>query len=285
MAERTIISIGGGELRERTTLKIDEYIADRAKARAGIRRANALFLPTASHDFMPYYNTFHKVYTGVFDIKTDVALCVFKDADLARMREKFEKADMIYAGGGDTVFMIEQWKKSGLLPLIREAYERGVVICGLSAGAICWFSDMYTDSATAAAASEARAARAAAVASESSAAADMTAVSDMVSAAGLAGTVAAVSVGTAGENAEKYSMFPGLGWIKGKISPHYGARMVDFDKILCYNNGSAYGLEDNSAILIENETVRGAISSGGTAWKIESADGELKKSAVELISI
>lgn len=277
MAERTIISIGGGELRERTTLKIDEYIAGRAKARAGIRRANALFLPTASHDFMPYYNTFHKVYTGVFDIKTDVALCVFKDADLARIREKFEKADMIYAGGGDTVFMIEQWKKTGVLPLIREAYERGVVICGLSAGAICWFSDMYTDSATAAAT--------AAAASESSAAADMTAVSDMVSAAGLAGTVAAVPAAAASENAEKYSMFPGLGWIKGKISPHYGARMVDFDKILCYNNGTAYGLEDNSAILIENETVRGAISSGGTAWKIESADGELKKSAVELILI
>ena len=277
MAERTIISIGGGELRERTTLKIDEYIAGRAKARAGIRRANALFLPTASHDFMPYYNTFHKVYTGVFDIKTDVALCVFKDVDLARMREKFQKADMIYAGGGDTVFMIEQWKKTGLLSLIREAYERGVVICGLSAGAICWFSDMYTDSATAAAT--------AAAASESSAAADMTAVSDMVSAAVSAGTVAAVSAAAASENAEKYLMFPGLGWIKGKISPHYGARMVDFDKILCYNNGSAYGLEDNSAILIENETVRGAISSGGTAWKIESADGELKKSAVELISI
>ena len=74
MAQRTLIAIGGGELKERTTLKIDEYIAERAKARAGERRANALFLPTASHDFMPYYNTFHKVYTGVFDIKTDVAL-------------------------------------------------------------------------------------------------------------------------------------------------------------------------------------------------------------------
>ena len=236
MAQRTLIAIGGGELKERTTLKIDEYIAERAKARAGERRANALFLPTASHDFMPYYNTFHKVYTGVFDIKTDVALCVFKDVDLSRMKDKFDKADMIYVGGGDTVFMIEQWKKTGILPLIREAYERGVVLCGLSAGAICWFSDMYTDSAVEG-------------------------------------------------NGEKYSMFSGLGWIKGKISPHYGARMVDFDKILCYNNGSAYGLEDNSAILIENETVRGAISSGGTAWKIESADGKLNKSAVELISI
>ena len=135
MAQRTLIAIGGGELKERTTLKIDEYIAKKAKARAGERRANALFLPTASHDFMPYYNTFHKVYTGVFDIKTDVALCVFKDVDLSRMKEKFDKADMIYVGGGDTVFMIEQWKKTGILPLIREAYERGVVLCGLSADA------------------------------------------------------------------------------------------------------------------------------------------------------
>lgn len=116
MAQRTLIAIGGGELKERTTLKIDEYIAERAKARAGERRANALFLPTASHDFMPYYNTFHKVYTGVFDIKTDVALCVFKDVDLSRMKEKFDKADMIYVGGGDTVFMIEQWKKREFCP-------------------------------------------------------------------------------------------------------------------------------------------------------------------------
>lgn len=265
MAERTIISIGGGELRERTTLKIDEFIAGRAKARAGERRANALFLPTASHDFMPYYNTFHKVYTGVFDIKTDVALCVFKGVDLARMREKFEKSDMIYVGGGDTVFMIERWKQTGLLPLIREAYERGVVICGLSAGAICWFSDMYTDSAVALSGS---AASGSALVSESE-----TVVSGL-----------GVSAADADEKNEKYAMFSGLGWIKGKISPHYGARMVDFDEILCYNNCSAYGLEDNSAILIENETVRGAISSGGTAWKIDSLGGKLKKSAVELIS-
>ena len=73
---KTVIAIGGGELRERETLKIDEYIANLAKERAGDKRAYALFIPTASHDFMPYYNTFHKVYTGVFNIKTDVALTV-----------------------------------------------------------------------------------------------------------------------------------------------------------------------------------------------------------------
>ena len=50
---KRIVAIGGGELRERTTLGIDEYIANLAKERAGDRRANALFIPTASHDFMP----------------------------------------------------------------------------------------------------------------------------------------------------------------------------------------------------------------------------------------
>ena len=143
---KRIIAIGGGELREKTTLAIDEYIVGLAKERAGENRPNALFIPTASHDFMPYYNTFHKVYTGVFNVKTDVALTVFKEFDMERMRAKFDKADVIYVGGGDTVFMIEHWKKVGLLPLIEEAYERGVILAGLSAGAICWFKDIYTDS-------------------------------------------------------------------------------------------------------------------------------------------
>lgn len=232
--ETTLICIGGGELKDRTTLKIDEYIAAKAKARAGERRANALFLPTASHDYMPYYNTFHKVYTGLFDIKTDVALCAYREADLSRMKEKFEKADMIYVGGGDTVFMMNRWRQTGILPLLHDAYLRGTVLCGLSAGAICWFSEIYTDSA-------------------------------------------------ACGDGEKYAMYNGLGWIKAKISPHYGARMVDFDKIMCYNNGSAYGLEDDSALVWQNGAVAGALSSGGTVWKIVSENGVLTKQRIPLI--
>ena len=229
---RRIVAIGGGELRERTTLAIDEYIANLAKERAGERRANALFIPTASHDFMPYYNTFHKVYTGVFNIKTDVALTVFKEVDLEKLKAKFEKADMIYVGGGDTVFMIDSWKQSGILPLLKDAYERGVVIAGLSAGAICWFSTMYTDSEKA-----------------------------------------------LGEG-EKYAIFDGLGWIKGTISPHYGARMLDFDKIVCYNNTRAYALEDNSAIVLEDEKVVKSLTSGGKAWLLEAEQGNLKKTEI-----
>ena len=232
---KRIIAIGGGEPRERTTMVIDEYIARLAKEHAGGNRANALFIPTASHDFMPYYNTFHKVYTGVFNIKTDVALTVFKEFDVEKMRAKFEKADMIYVGGGDTVFMMEHWKKSGLLPLIKDAYERGVIIAGLSAGAICWFSDIYTDS------------------------------------------TAALGEG------DQYAMFQGLNWIKGKISPHYNARMLDFDKIVCYNLGCAYGIEDNAALIIEDGEIVGSLSSGGKAWWIEQVNGAIQKKEIALI--
>ncbi|MBQ7369347.1 MAG: peptidase E [Clostridia bacterium] len=224
---RKIIAIGGGELRERTTLKIDEYIATLAKERAGERRANALFIPTASHDFMPYYNTFHKVYTGVFDIKTDVALTVFKDVDLEKMRLKFEKADVIYVGGGDTVFMIEHWKKTGILPLIREAYERGVILCGLSAGAICWFEDIYTDSLKT-------------------------------------------------EDGNEYAMFKGLGWVKGVVSPHYNHRVNEFDKIVAEKYALAYGIEDDAAIVLEDEQIVKKVSSGGCVYALNGA-GELKK--------
>lgn len=233
---KRIVAIGGGELRERTTLKIDEYIAKLAKEHAGENRPYALFIPTASHDYMPYYNTFHKVYTGVFNIKTDVALTVYKEVDLEKIKAKFEKADVIYVGGGDTVFMIEHWKKTGLLPLIEDAYERGVPIAGLSAGAICWFSDIYTDSAY-----------------------------------------------VNGDKGEKYSMFHGLKWFEGVISPHYGARMLDFDKIVCYNYDCAYGIEDNAALILEDGKVAGSVVSGGKAWRIERKDGNLQKTEIKPI--
>ena len=229
---KRIIAIGGGELRERTTLKIDEYIANLAKEHAGENRANALFIPTASHDFMPYYNTFHKVYTGVFNIKTDVALSVFKEVDMEKMKAKFEKADVIYVGGGDTVFMMESWRETGLLPLIKDAYERGVILAGLSAGAICWFSDIYTDSAKE-------------------------------------------------QTGEAYAMFKGLNIINGIISPHYGARMLDFDKIVCYNYQRALAIEDNAALIIEDGEVVGSITSGGNAyWLLVDERGKLTKEKI-----
>ena len=100
---RRILAIGGGELKNKDTFKIDEYIAAEAKKAAGDRRACGLFIPTASHDCMPYYNTFHKVYTGIYGLKTDVALTVNREWDYEKMKGKFEKADFLYVGGGERV--------------------------------------------------------------------------------------------------------------------------------------------------------------------------------------
>lgn len=143
--EKIIIAIGGGEIKSKTTLKIDEYIARLAKKHAGDKRATGLFFGTASHDSMPYFNSFRKTYTSVFDIKADVALTVYGEMNKEHIQAKIDAADMIYAGGGDTVFMLDKWRETGLLSSILAAYEAGKIICGLSAGAICWFRDMYTD--------------------------------------------------------------------------------------------------------------------------------------------
>ena len=143
--EKKLIAIGGGEIRNKTTLKIDEYIANLAKAHAGEKRANALFIGTASHDSMPYFNSFRKTYTSVFDIKAEVALIVYGEMNTEHIKAKIDAADMIYIGGGDTVFMLEKWKETGIDKMLIAAYNEGKIICGVSAGAICWFTHMYTD--------------------------------------------------------------------------------------------------------------------------------------------
>ena len=143
--EKTIIAIGGGEIKNKTTLEIDRYVANLAKRHAGEVRANALFIGTASHDSMPYFNSFRKTYTSVFDVKAEVALIVYGEMDVERIQMKIDKADCIYIGGGDTVYMLEKWKETGIDKMLIKAYNDGKIICGLSAGAICWFTDMYTD--------------------------------------------------------------------------------------------------------------------------------------------
>lgn len=144
--EKRIIAIGGGDMREKTTVKIDEYIATLAKARAGDKRAYGLYIGTASHDFMPAFNTFRKTYTSIFDVKSDCLLLENVITSDERIDEKLSKADFIYVSGGDTLYMLKKWEERGLTQKLLNAYERGVIITGRSAGAICWFENMYTDS-------------------------------------------------------------------------------------------------------------------------------------------
>jgi peptidase E len=57
------------------------------------------------------------------------------------------ECDVIYVGGGNTRNMLAIWGACGLDALLRRAWESGTVLCGISAGAICWFEQGHTDSA------------------------------------------------------------------------------------------------------------------------------------------
>ena len=147
IVKKIFIPIGGGEIRNKTTAPIDKYITDLARSRiTDGHRGYALFFPTASHDSNPYFNSFRKTYTSLFDFKSDIAILTKGLMTLEHVKEKIDKADVIYVGGGDTLFLIDVWRETGIDKMVWEAYERGAILAGLSAGAICWFEDMYTDS-------------------------------------------------------------------------------------------------------------------------------------------
>ena len=66
IVKKTIVAIGGGSIKDKTTIAADRYIAELIKRRAAGGRGCALFLGTASHDSMPYFNSFRKTYTSIF---------------------------------------------------------------------------------------------------------------------------------------------------------------------------------------------------------------------------
>ena len=66
--------------------------------------------------------------------------------DRIDVREHLMAQDVIYAGGGSMVNLIAIWRAHGLDTILREAWEEGILICGQSAGAMCWFEHGITSS-------------------------------------------------------------------------------------------------------------------------------------------
>jgi dipeptidase E len=138
----TIVAIGGGEIRELETLAIDEYIVKLANK----PRPKALFIPTASGEPKGYIESFHRVYGERLGCQTDSLHLIHHPDTPEEIRRKILSADMIYVGGGDTDSMLKIWRQHALDGLLKEAYQRGAILSGLSAGAICWFQYGHSDS-------------------------------------------------------------------------------------------------------------------------------------------
>jgi dipeptidase E len=55
-------------------------------------------------------------------------------------------SDAILVCGGNTANLLAVWRVHGFDAILREAWEAGVLLCGWSAGMICWFEAGVTDS-------------------------------------------------------------------------------------------------------------------------------------------
>lgn len=60
------------------------------------------------------------------------------------LRAHLLSQDLIYVGGGSVVSLLGVWRAHGIDRILREAWEAGVVLCGLSAGSLCWFEEAVT---------------------------------------------------------------------------------------------------------------------------------------------
>jgi dipeptidase E len=136
-----IIAIGGGELKDLDTLSIDEEVIKLT----GRKNPKALFIPTASKDAEGYCEVFKQVYGEMLGCKTDVLRLVKETLSLKEIQNKILGSNLIYVGGGNTLEMLETWRKLGVDNALKQAYERGIVLSGLSAGAICWFKYGLSD--------------------------------------------------------------------------------------------------------------------------------------------
>jgi peptidase E len=104
-----------------------------------------LFLPTASGDPRDQIARFHAAF-GDRPCEPDV-LSLFRLADVRRpLRDIVLSQDVVYVGGGSMRNLLAIWRVHGLDRLLRDAWERGVVLAGLSAGAMCWFEGGVTTS-------------------------------------------------------------------------------------------------------------------------------------------
>ncbi len=136
-----IVAIGGGEIRTGETLPIDRYVVGLSEK----PNPKLLFIPTASGDPQGYVDTVKKVY-GNLGCEVDALLLVDADISEEEIHRKILSSDIVYVGGGDTVRMIEIWKSKKVDVFLKEAYEKGTVLSGLSAGSICWFQKGHSDS-------------------------------------------------------------------------------------------------------------------------------------------
>ncbi len=135
---RQIIALGGSGFRQPDSRTINQYILNQASAQT----PKICFVGTASGDSPGYIESF---YQGMATLDCEPSHLPFFGRTPS-LRDTLLTQDVIYVGGGNPKSMFAVWREWGMVDVLREAYERGIILAGVSAGAICWFEQAITDS-------------------------------------------------------------------------------------------------------------------------------------------
>lgn len=137
---RHIVAMGGGGFSFGPDWRsLDDYAVELT----GASHPRVCFLPTASGDADSYIVSFYDAFPASRYQASHLALFTRTVTDL---RGFLLDQDLIYVGGGNTANMLAVWRLHGVEAILREAWEAGIVLCGLSAGSLCWFEGGTTDS-------------------------------------------------------------------------------------------------------------------------------------------
>ncbi len=141
MAERHIVAMGGGGFSmEFDNPLLDDFALSLARTK---RNPRICFIGTASGDSDAYISLFHRAFPPKRARATHLRLF---DRRVSDLRGFLLEQDVIYVGGGSTANLLAIWRLHGLDRALRSAWNAGVVMAGISAGAICWFECGVTDS-------------------------------------------------------------------------------------------------------------------------------------------
>lgn len=112
----------------------------------GKKHPRLLFIPTASYDSEGYYNIVKKHFLGIGCSVVDTLKLSETTLSRQQLENHILSYDAIYVGGGNTLRLMTVWRKLGVDTILKKAYERDIVLSGVSAGSICWFSYGNSDS-------------------------------------------------------------------------------------------------------------------------------------------
>jgi peptidase E len=132
-----ILAMGGGVLLDRNS-----GLEDFMLGLAGSSRPRVCFLPTAGGENPERTVRFYEEFSARECEPSHLTLFGMPDNPAAHLARQ----DVIYVGGGNTANMLAIWRVHGIDRALREAWSRGAVLGGMSAGANCWFEGCVTDS-------------------------------------------------------------------------------------------------------------------------------------------